>query len=78
MTPFERRLKVLQYSLKHEKGEGITLNDLLDNNVVEINQASLNSLLKRLVRDGYLTSKGEKTYTRYYKPTQKTKESIKA
>lgn len=76
MSPFERRLLIVRYMLKVENE--VTSRELLDNNVVDINQAGLNSLLNRLVRDGFITSVGTSTYTRYYRPTEKSKKMIKA
>lgn len=76
MSPFERRLKILQYVLR--SGKKVTSNEILDSSIIDINQASLNNLLKRLVRDGFLVSTGKSTHIRYYEPSQKSKENIKA
>lgn len=76
MSPFERRLRVLRFIMNHTRS--VTINDILNNDVIDINQSSLNDLLGRLVDESYLVCNKTTGHTKYYKATEKTIEQIKA
>lgn len=74
MSPFERRLRILKFIITKGKA---SLNDILDHDVVDINQASLNALLSRLQKELFLDS-NKKGNTKYYRATDKAIQNIKA